>query len=108
MAYAMKKKSYSKGTQISKQGNRVEIVVMIMKGRIKIVQKLNKGSKKTATLSDETNPDEIVVEIAELGCNDMFGIVEVLGNLKKMKREATASSTVDAFETGSDASKYFN
>ncbi len=97
MAYAMKKKSYSKGTHISKQGDRVEIVLMIIKGTLKIVQKLNKGSKKAAILSDETNTDEIVVEIAELESNDMFGIVEVLGNLKKMKREAITSSTVDAY-----------
>ena len=97
MAYAMKKKSYTKGTTITKQGDRVEIVVMIKTGSIKIVQKLNKGSKKTAKLSDGANSDEIIVEIAELCSNDIFGIVEVLENLKKMKREAIASTDVDGF-----------
>lgn len=93
----MKKRSYSKGSQIAKQGDRVEMVVMIVKGSIKIVQRLSKGAKKSTVLSNDPNPDEIVVEIAELFCNDLFGIIEVLGNLKKMKREAIASSPVDAF-----------
>jgi len=92
MAYVMKKRTYKKGTLIAKQGDRLEFVVMILKGKIKVLQRLNKGAKTTGALSEEVN-----VEIAELECNDMFGIVEVIGNLKKMKTEAQAVSTVEAY-----------
>ena len=97
MAYAMKKRTYSKGIPIAKQGDRVEVAVMIVKGSLKIVQTRNKGAKKSASLTDNYSSDEIVVEIADLGCNDIFGIVEIMGNLKKMRTAAIASTPVEAF-----------
>lgn len=101
----MKKRTYSKGIPIAKQGDRVEVAVMIVKGSLKIVQTRNKGAKKSASLTDNTSApltdnyssDEIVVEIADLGCNDIFGIVEIMGNLKKMRTAAIASTPVEAF-----------
>lgn len=93
MAYAMKKRTYKKGTLIAKQGDRLEFVEMILKGKIKVLQRLpNTGAKTSGVLSEE-----VTVEIAELECNDMFGIVEVIGNFKKMKTEAQAVSTVETY-----------
>jgi CRP-like cAMP-binding protein len=89
----MKKKIFKKGTVIAKQGDRLESVVMIQKGKIKVSQRLNTGTKSQGVIREEAN-----VELAELECNDMFGILEVvLGSMKKIKREALASSTVEAY-----------
>eukprot|EP00979_Chaetoceros_neogracilis_P012302 scaffold3210_cov223-Chaetoceros_neogracile.AAC.1 len=93
MTYGMKKKIFKKGTVIAKQGDRLESVVMILKGKIKVAQRLNIGTKSQGVIREEAN-----VELAELECNDMFGILEVvLGSMKKIKREALASSTVEAY-----------
>ncbi len=92
MAYAMKKISYDKGETIAHQGERVEGVTMIISGDMKIIHKMHKGNEKGIEINEskDGNSSSIILEIAELGQGDMFGLVEVLGNLKKMRREAIA------------------
>ena len=99
MAYAMKKKVYSKGGVIFSQGDRSECVAIIKKGKISIVQKMaNHESKKaTVTHMKKDSSNDIAVHIAELGAHDMVGIVELCKGFKKMKREVSALTLVEVF-----------
>jgi CRP-like cAMP-binding protein len=104
MAYAMKKKAYSKGTIIFKQGERSEFIAIVKKGRISVVQKMtnHENKKGIVTLSNAKyvktkSSSDLIVHIAELGAHDMFGIVELYRGFKKMKREALALTPVEVF-----------
>ena len=104
LAYAMKKKAFSKGAIIFKQGERSECIAIVKKGRISVVQKMtnHENKKGVVTLSEAKNTEmksskDLIVHIAELGAHDMFGIVELCRGFKKMKREALALTLVEVF-----------
>ena len=112
MAYAMKKKEFSKGSVVARQGERADVVWFIEKGKLAVVQHMvSKTNKKQdfrmkddadntkEELSQPVNMSKakVTVDIAELGAHDIFGIVEALGNEKKMKRQAYALSYLETF-----------
>lgn len=96
MAYAMKKRQYSKGTSLVRQGDRADFVYVVNKGKIAILKKMINQANKQITASNgitKGSSAEISVDIAELGPHDIFGLVELFGSSKKMKREAYALTT---------------
>jgi cAMP-binding proteins - catabolite gene activator and regulatory subunit of cAMP-dependent protein kinases len=109
MSYSINKKIFPKGSVIATQGNRADFVVLVQKGTILIYQKLStkQGAKKRpAKTSIVAFPggndqhhyeDQLVVDIAKIGSHDVFGIVEAVTKSKKMKREAVATTDVEAF-----------
>jgi len=108
MAYSMKKKEYSTGSVVTRQGDRAELIYFVKSGGLSIVQKItSKTDKKVGTMSGyqknlgaiiaNTDSEQHDVCIAELGSHDIFGVLEMLGNSKKMKREAVASSNSEIF-----------
>lgn len=106
MSYSINKKIFPKGSVIAKQGSRAGFVVLVQKGTILIYQKLSKGAKKRSAKTsivafpgdnDQHHEDQLVIDIAKIGSHDVFGVVEAVTKSKKMKREAVASTDVEAF-----------
>ena len=101
LAYSMKKKTFAEGTTIAREGDRIEFVHMIRKGRIRVVKRI-KGKQRKRThggggaYASGSSPDR-TIDIAELGEGDMFGLVEAASKSKKMKREALAIKPTDVF-----------
>jgi len=95
MAYSMKKKTYERGTTIATQGEYFENVILLKSGVLSVRIRIARNGPSTK--SSNCNENEIKVDIAELKENDIFGLVEVIENSKKMKREAFASTSIDAF-----------
>jgi signal-transduction protein with cAMP-binding, CBS, and nucleotidyltransferase domain len=95
MAYSMKKKTYERGTTIATQGEYFENVILLKSGVLTVRIRITKNG--SSTKSSNSNENEIKVEIAEIKENDIFGLVEVIENSKKMKREAFATTSIDAF-----------
>ena len=88
MAYAMKQKVYQKGIVLARQGNRADFVSIVRKGKIKISLFPN-DARQLASGANLSSPSvqapllgtsERHIDISELGVNDMFGLVEVLGS----------------------------
>lgn len=108
LAYAMRKKLYSKGSVILSQGDRVDSIAIVKKGTVKIIHKMTK-QRKTKMLHSEGRKDsllpnkitsesvEIAIDIAETGPHDLVGIVEAMTNSKKMRNEALAQNQVEIF-----------
>lgn len=90
MAYSMKKKTYERGTTIATQGEYFENIILLKSGVLSVRIRITRNGPSS-------NENEIKVDIAELKENDIFGLVEVIENSKKMKREAWASTSIDAF-----------
>ena len=95
LAYQIKKREMVKGDVLAKQGNSVNVIFLIIKGRIKI-----QVSSET-TLKDgggaKVGITNKLVEIAELGENDIFGLVEAVENKRKMKRTGLCVHSGEVF-----------
>ena len=95
MAYAMKKKDFVRGEQLCRQGDRAELIFLIKKGKCKVsIMSVVKLENDVGKLVGTTNR---AVDIAELGENDIFGLVESYGGSKKMKRTAAAASPLEVY-----------
>ena len=96
LAYAMRKKIYSKGSIILRQGDRVDYILILKKGNVKIIHKMSKqksnklihfdvkGDSKINSSTNSSGLHEVIVDIAELGPHDLIGVVEAMTNSKKM------------------------
>jgi CRP-like cAMP-binding protein len=105
----MRKKDYSKGSIILRQGDRVDSIALVKKGAVKIVHKMTKqrtnkllhleNRRDSVNVSSQTSsePVEITVDIAEIGPHDLIGVVEAMTNAKKMRNEAYAQSQLEVF-----------
>lgn len=100
-AYSMRKKIYGKGTVIMNQGDRVDSVAIIKKGVVKIIHKMITQRKSKIMpiekISFIPNPDDVAIEIAEIGPHDLIGAVEAITNAKKMRNEVIAQTQVEVF-----------
>jgi len=97
MAYSMKKVPYEKGSRIVREGDRVDQIWIIRKGKMMISVA---GKDTTHPLRSFTSKDQKkygTIEIAELSSSDIFGLIEVVSGIKKMKRSATAVTPIEAF-----------
>ena len=102
MGYAMKKKQYSKGSVLVRQGDRADIVWILEKGKVSIVQHVQsehrkRGQERRHRTSADGLPSDRVIDIAEICGNDIFGLVEVFSKSKKMKREGRVLQNLDVF-----------
>lgn len=107
MAYSMKKVTYEKGSVIAQEGDRVDQVWIIKKGRVLVSTHMSNsavtaatkkaGTKMTASKKNsEGNSNSNThtkIEIADLTSGDMFGLVEVITGTKKMKRTFLAAAS---------------
>ena len=108
MAYAMKKKQYGKGSEVIRQGKRMEYVWMIKEGAVRVshVVNTNKGGKHSTRKSipvlvdepDATSESRLKVDIADLGINDCIGLVESVDDtVKKSSREVVTLCQTELF-----------
>lgn len=111
LAYAMKTKTYAEGTVIANEGEHIEFVHMIRKGRVTVrsaVKGGNKnsvGSKRPLGSAEGDNDKKIPspsetprnVDIAILGDGDVVGLVEAATRSKKMRRTIVATKCTDTF-----------
>ena len=96
MAYSMKKKEYPKGSDVVRQGERMEYVWLIKEGMVRISHKVHSSQgrrSKSGRLqqTDENNDgsgQSLTVDISDLGPHDCIGLVECLDEKKKSQREA--------------------
>ena len=109
LAYAMKKKSYPEGAVIASEGEHIEFLYIIQRGRVMVRSAVKGGSttssNKSSTGTGSTNyehkrpldsargsnnniPSENPqnVDIAILGDGDVIGLVEAATKSKKMRR----------------------
>jgi len=97
LSYEMKKYEISAGTSIVCEGSRAENVFIIKCGKVQISVKVQRnGRHQQKNIGTK-------IEIATLGANDLFGIVEALNKYPKMKRTAEASTDVVIFSLSSKA-----
>jgi hypothetical protein len=68
---------------------------MLKSGVISVYMRISRNG--SSSKSSNCNENEIKVDIAELREQDIFGLVEITDNSKKMRREALASTCVEAF-----------
>ena len=103
LAYAMKKKSFEKGSVIIQQGERMENLWLIQEGRVRISHNvIPPSSIDTIQRGGGRNqPKEpITVDVANLGANDAIGLVESIEEsitLKKSNRNAIAMVATEVF-----------
>jgi len=106
LAYAMKKKSFEKGSVIVQQGERMENLWIIQEGRVRISHNVIPPSSIDTIQQGIRNggrkqPKEpITVDIANLGANDAIGLVESIEEsitLKKSNRNAIAMVATEVF-----------
>ena len=120
LAYAMKKRSFAEGTTIASEGDHVESVYFVRKGRVK-VQSAVKGGKNSSPSINLVNrckkrpigaidDEEITndnaaresksardIDIAFLGDGEIVGLVELASKSKKMRRSVLATKHTDMF-----------
>ena len=99
MAYSMKKVLYEKGSKVADEGDRVDQVWIVRKGRI-MVNITGKDSSKSSSVNIKFQRNSYAkqdIEIAELGSSDIFGLVEIISGHKKMKRTAIAITPLEVF-----------
>jgi len=106
LAYAMKKKSFEKGSVIVQQGDRMENLWIIQEGRVRISHNVIPPSSIDTIQQGIRNggrkqPKEpITVDVANLGANDAIGLVESIEEsitLKKSNRNAIAMVATEVF-----------
>ena len=97
MAYSMKKMVYEKGSKIASEGDRADQVWIIRKGKMMITVTGKEPSHHLKIDSEMNHKTTGVIEIAELGNSDIFGLVEVISGSKKMKRAAVAMTCAEVF-----------
>ena len=117
LAYQIKKREMAKGDVLAKQGDSSNVIFLIIKGRIKVrggkrragmarVLLLTPRSVQIQVSSESVLKDSDgskvgvttkVVEIAELGENDIFGLVETYENKRKMMRTGMCVQSGEVF-----------
>lgn len=106
LAYAMKKKSFEKGSVIIQQGERMENLWIIQEGRVRISHNVIPPSsidtiQQGIRSGGRKQPKEpITVDVANLGANDAIGLVESIEesiSLKKSNRNAIALVATEVF-----------
>ena len=97
LAYGMKKMEYFKNDKVVGQGETSEHVYLIVKGKVKVSISNEVGLVGTSILGEKAGNSNKVVEIAELGENDIIGLVELTCHSPTMGRSITASSTLEVF-----------
>ena len=102
LAYAMKKKTFEKGSVIVQQGERMENLWIIQEGRVRISHiVIPPSSIDTIQQGCRKQPKEsITVDVANLGAHDAIGLVESIEesiSLKKSNRNAIALVATEVF-----------
>lgn len=123
VAYSMKKKTYAEGTVIAREGDHVELVYFIRKGRVKVqsarkggqngtniqknnIQTMNYKKRPLRAIGGEeiTNNNDFSrtdtergIDIAFLGSGEIVGLVEIATKSKKMRRTIIATRCTDMF-----------
>ena len=105
MAYSMKKKDYPKGSEVVRQGERMEYVWLVKEGMVRISHKVHSSQgrrPKSGRLQVDENNDvssgqSLTVDVADLGQHDCIGLVESLDEKKKSQREATTLCSSEFF-----------
>lgn len=109
LAYAMKKKQFSKGSAIVQQGERLENLWIIRDGVVRISHKVTPSNDIRSigkSMDDSLNSrnrrgnaqQALCVDIADLGANDVIGLIESLdASIKKSQREVVALCTTEMF-----------
>jgi hypothetical protein len=104
MAYAMKKKQYNKGSDVVRQGERMEYVWLIKSGVVRISHNVNstqsiQRSISSSIVDEKDGTSEVLtVDIADLGALDCIGLVESMDeNTKKSQRDAITLSSAELF-----------
>ena len=101
LAYAMKKKSFEKGSVIVQQGERMENLWIIQEGRVRISHNVIPPSSIDTIQRGRKQPKEpITVDVANLGAHDAIGLVESIDesiSLKKSNRNAIALVAAEVF-----------
>lgn len=106
LAYAMKKKSFEKGSVIVQQGERMENLWIIQEGRVRISHNvippssINTIQQGIRNGSRRQSKEPITVDIANLGAHDAIGLVESIEesiSLKKSNRNAIALVATEVF-----------
>ncbi|KAL9183122.1 hypothetical protein ACHAXT_004909 [Thalassiosira profunda] len=99
-AYAMKKKTFDRGSTVIEQGERMEHLWIIQSGGVRISHRVVPPSSGMDALRGGRKQlrEPITVEIAHLGPRDMIGLVESADEgAKKSQREAVALTAVETF-----------
>ena len=96
LAYEMKIKSFGKDTTIGLEGEHIQSIYMIKKGKVKVSKRIN-SNHGTEVFGRDDAPSRRAIDIAELGERDLFGIVEVLTKSRKWKREVTTHKHVQVY-----------
>ena len=115
LAYAMKKKSYTDGAVIASEGEHIEFLYIIQRGRVMVRSAVKGGatisnnksstSKRPLDSAQDSNNNKNIpsespqnVDIAILGDGDVIGLVEAATKSKKMRRTIVAATeTTDTF-----------
>lgn len=110
LAYAMKKKSFEKGSHIIIQGERMEHLWLIKSGSVRISHKVvppNSIKLKKVVHSELSHgsggsrkqpKQPITVDIADLGPKDCFGLIESMEeSVKKSQRDACCNAATEMF-----------
>jgi len=107
VAYAMKKKQFDKGSTIIQQGDRLEYLWIIREGAVRVSHRVPppndfRGRDVLFSSSGKFNLGKeqqgISVEIANLGTNDVIGLIESLEpTARKSTREVVASCNTEMF-----------
>ncbi|GMH68873.1 hypothetical protein TrST_g3172 [Triparma strigata] len=95
LAYAIKRKDFEKGGLLAKQGDRADNIFMVIKGKIRV--QISSESHLTDDHGSKVGVTNKLVEIAELGENDIFGLVEGFDNKRKMKRTGLAVVATEVY-----------
>ncbi|GMH79333.1 hypothetical protein TL16_g08108 [Triparma laevis f. inornata] len=95
LAYAIKRKDYEKGDLLAKQGDRVENIFMVIKGKVRV--QISSETHLVDAHGSKVGITNKLVEIAELGENDIFGLVEGFDNKRKMKRTGVAVVATEVY-----------
>jgi CRP-like cAMP-binding protein len=124
LAYAMKKKTFADGTVIAREGDHVECIYMIRRGRVKLQSAIKGGNSsrnfpkqntrnaRTRQLGYKKRPLGAIdgeegtittsetlqgIDIAFLGDGEMLGLVEAATKSKKMRRTIITTKCTDMF-----------
>jgi CRP-like cAMP-binding protein len=97
LAYGMKKKEYKRGEIIAAQGAKVEHVYLIVKGKVKLTISNEVELTGFNEKGEKTGMTNKVVDIAELGDNDIFGLVEFATVSHTYTRSFTTMAPCEVF-----------
>ncbi len=107
VAYAMKKKQFEKGSTVIQQGDRVDCLWIIRDGVVRVSHRVPspydlRGRdilfNQSGKLKDGKDQSESSIEIANLGRNDVIGLIESLEPaVRKSTREVVALCDTEMF-----------